>query len=100
MYTYRYAFIRLSIFSFMHPRDFRTSSANFLRKYGKNLAHKPTRTLKHEFTHLNDKQPEHNKAGVVYKLDCNDYDAVYYKSGCENKMTLTKENRSQKFTIM
>ena len=51
--------------------------ARILRKYDIKLAHKPTRTLKHELTHLKDKQPAFNKAGVVYKLDCNECDAVY-----------------------
>ena len=48
-----------------------------MRKYDIKLAHKPTRTLKHELTRIKDKQPAFNKAGVVYKLDCNECDAVY-----------------------
>ena len=48
-----------------------------LRKHDIKLAHKPTRTLKHELTHLKDKQPAFNKAGLAYKLDCNKCDAVY-----------------------
>ena len=51
--------------------------ARIFRKYNIKLAHKPTRTLKYELTHLKDKQPALNRAGLVYKLDCNECDAVY-----------------------
>ena len=51
--------------------------ARVLIKHNINLAHKPIRTLKNELCHVKDKRTVENKAGVVYKLGCNDCDAVY-----------------------
>ena len=41
------------------------------------MAHTTTCTLKLELTHQKDKQPTFNKAGVAYKLNCNECDAIY-----------------------
>ena len=51
--------------------------ARILKQYNIKLAHKPTRTLKHELCHLKDKRLTQDAAGVIYRLDCNDCDAVY-----------------------
>ena len=70
------------------PNDFKYISAPYIRgtsertarilkKHKIKLAHKPTRSLKSELTHVKDKQLAQNKAGVVYKLDCNECNAVY-----------------------
>ena len=51
--------------------------AKILRPHGVNLAHKPSRTLKHELCHLKDKKPVAQKSGVVYGLACQDCSATY-----------------------
>ena len=49
----------------------------FLKKHKIKLQQKPTRSLKSELTHVKDKQLTQNKAAVVYKLGCNECNAVY-----------------------
>ena len=51
--------------------------SRIFKKYNVNIAHKPTRTLKTELCHLKDHRPVSERAGVVYKVDCSDCDAVY-----------------------
>lgn len=48
-----------------------------LKKYDINIAHKPTRSLKSEICCLKDHRPVSDRAGVVYRFDCGDCDAVY-----------------------
>ena len=47
------------------------------KKYDLKVAHQPTRKLRNELCRLKDRRPVQERAGVVYKLDCEDCDAKY-----------------------
>ena len=46
-------------------------------KYDVKVAHKPTRKLRTELCKLKDEKTAHEKAGVVYRIDCGSCDAKY-----------------------
>ena len=51
--------------------------SRIIKKCNAGIAHEPTRTLKTELCHLKDHRPISERAGVVYKVDCSDCEAVY-----------------------
>ena len=52
-------------------------AGRIFKKFGIKLAHKPTKTLRSELCNNKDKIETQNRAGVIYKLKCNDCDANY-----------------------
>ena len=51
--------------------------ARIFKRYDINVAHQPARKLKNEICHMKDRRPVHERAGVVYKLNCGDCNASY-----------------------
>ena len=51
--------------------------SRILKRYDVNVAHQPARKLKNEICHLKDRRSVNERAGVVYKLNCRDCNAVY-----------------------
>ena len=47
------------------------------KRYNLEVAHLPTRKLRSEICHLKDKKTPQEKAGVVYRIDCENCDARY-----------------------
>ena len=48
-----------------------------LRPLGIGVAHKPSHTLKSKIMKVKDTLPDHEKAGVVYQINCNDCHKTY-----------------------
>ena len=52
-------------------------TSRIFKNYGVKMSHKPTKSLKNQLCHLKDKRKNQEKSGVIYKLCCNNCDAVY-----------------------
>ena len=48
-----------------------------MKKYNIKIGHRPTKTLRNDLSHLKDKPSNFQKAGVVYKLKCQNCPKIY-----------------------
>ena len=53
------------------------SNAWILKPFNIQIAHKPTRTLRHLLTHVKDKDDPKDRQGTVYRIRCNDCNGTY-----------------------
>ena len=68
--------------------------SRIFKKYDIQVAHQPSKKIKNELCHLKDRRRVHEKAGVVYKLDCRDCNATYIgETGRQVEERMTEHQR-------
>jgi len=66
-----------------------------LQTYSIRVAHKPTTTLRHLLTNVQDRDEPNNRQGAVYKINCSDCQASYNgETGRNLNSRLTEHKRA------
>ena len=76
----------LTTVSLPYIRGTSETIARILKPFNIQIAHKPTRTLRHLLTNIKDKDNPKDRQGTVYRIRCNDCNGMYI---AETGRTLT-----------